>query len=48
MAVVRLRLLLPLVVERRQGSAGCTKMGGERLAVVLAKAKKGLKMGLPR
>ena len=48
MALVRLRLLLPLVVERRQGPAGCTKMGGGRLAVLLAKAKKGLKTGLPR
>ena len=48
MALVRPMLLLPLVVERRQGPAGCTKMGGGRLAVVLAKAKKDLKMGLPR
>ena len=47
MALVRLRLPL-VVVERRQGPAGCTKMGGGRLAVVLAKAKKDLKMGLPR
>ena len=44
---MRVRLLLLLVVERRQGPAGWTKIG-ERLVVELAKAKKGLKMGLPR
>lgn len=52
-ALVRVRLLLLLVVERRQGPAGWTKMGGGWLVVVVlvlakAKAKKGLKMGLPR
>ena len=46
MALVRLRLPL-VVVERRQGPAGWTKMGG-CLVVLLAKAKKGLKMTLPR
>ena len=44
-------MLLLLGVERRQGPAGWTKMGGGLVVVVfveLAKAKKGAKMGLPR
>ena len=39
-----------VVVVRRQGPAGWTKMGGGLVVVlvVFAKAKKGAKMGLPR